>query len=96
MNISTCPFCEGMGSIVEREDKNINIDYGDFPYVIVICANCGSTGKKITIKYFNEFSKYTVEEFRNSNLLRANEALRYKEYLDDKKREAIEAWNMRR
>ncbi len=90
-----CPFCAGMGSIAEREDKNINIGYGDFPYAIVICAKCGARGEKISIKYFNEFSDYTVEEFRQSNLLRAKEELRYKEYLDNKKQEAIKAWNRR-
>ncbi len=94
--IKPCPFCDGMGSLVEREEKNINIGYGDFPYVVIVCAKCGASGEKFNIRCFNMFSNYTVEEFRNSNLLRAKEELKYKEYLDSKKQEATEAWNTRK
>jgi hypothetical protein len=41
------------------------------------------------------FSKYSVKDFRESNLLRAIEDERYDAYIEEQKKSAIDAWNMR-
>jgi ssDNA-binding Zn-finger/Zn-ribbon topoisomerase 1 len=90
-----CPFCGGEGYIKEDRIINFNIGYDDFPYVVIICKKCSSMGQKVNIIFFNRFSNYTVQEFRESNVLRAKEELRYEEYMKKCKNEAIKLWNRR-
>ena len=93
--ILDCPFC---GSNVElKEDRVINPNqgYSDFPFMAVFCIGCGARGPKVSIKYFNQFSNKSVEDFRNSNLLRVQEELAYDEYILRESTRAIDLWNAR-
>lgn len=95
-NIKPCPFCGAKGKTFEDEHKNqCGSEYGDFPYVVVVCVSCRCKGTEIPIKHFNMFSDYTVEQFRSNRALRAKEEDRYEDYLNTKKTEAINVWNKR-
>lgn len=93
--LKPCPFCSGEAMIKEERWHNPDVGYPDNQWFVGICVNCRATGQKITYKPFNQFSDYSVQDFRENNALRAKYEDRYDEYLENKKQEAMRVWNKR-
>ena len=95
MDIKECPFCGGNGEVKEETFGHPNFGQTGHYYFYVECTSCKARGGYVRIKYFNEFSEYTVEDFRQNNLVRAVEDEKYDCYLGGKKLETITLWNKR-
>ena len=93
--LKPCPFCSGKSEIRQSLIMNPNSGYPDSHYINVVCIICGAMCGKLWIKTFNEFSSHTVEDFRESNLLRANEGIKYDAYMNEQKTEVAKKWNIR-
>ena len=91
-----CPFCNcKTANIKEVRDINQNVGYGDTHYLVAMCQECDATRGKTHLKTFNEFSKYTVRDFRESNLLRAKEEEAYESYKKEVMAVVAALWNER-
>lgn len=90
-----CPFCSGEPKFCERRWVNQNQGYGDQEYYEVECTICGAIGPTVPYKYFNEFSKHTVEDFRRDNALRSRIEEQYEVYKTEMAAKAKEGWNRR-
>lgn len=94
--IKACPFCGKEGETRLETWTNPNgYAYGSCRYWFVECPTCKSKSGSVYVDNFNVFSKHTVQEFRENNLLRAVEEERYELYNNEQKNKAIELWNTR-
>jgi hypothetical protein len=95
-SLKSCPFCgcEAKQEIESWTNPN-GSEWGSGRYTYIYCPNCKAKGGYKSIDNFNIFSKYSVKDFRESNLLRAIEDERYDAYIEQQKQAAIDAWNMR-
>ena len=94
--IKKCPFCGGHAVDELEYWTNPNgFEWGSCRYALVECSQCHAKSGIVNVDNFNRFSKHTVQEFRENNLLRAREEERYEEYVDFQKLRAIELWNKR-
>jgi len=95
-DLKLCPFCGSTAKLeVERWENPNGAGWGSGRYAYVRCSGCKSHGGYTSIDNFNMFSKYTVEDFRENNLLRAVEDERYQLYEEHQQTEAVKLWNNR-
>lgn len=94
--LKPCPFCASEANLVVEDWVNPNgYGYGSGRTAYVRCLGCKAQGGFSSIDNFNMFSKYTVKDFRESNLLRAIEDERYEAYVEEQKNKAVSLWNGR-
>jgi len=94
MNLKPCSFCGSDKIKLLDKDETIS-EYCKYKYLIIVCDNCKATSGEYYIKFFNEFSKYTVQDFRENNALRSREEDSYELYINKEKIELSEKWNKR-
>jgi hypothetical protein len=91
-----CPFCNGNGKLIEESER---CGYGEYErnltFHVVKCKNCGSQSTRYEQKPLIDFTRYTVQDFRNNPVLRAKVEDDYAAYYDRTKQLAVEAWNKR-
>lgn len=96
--IKKCPFCGGEG-ILQKETIACQYHGEGYPrpyeVELVICKSCGAQSKGFKLKCFADFTTYSVEDFERNEWLRAEEDLKYDEYISERKKEAVQAWNAR-
>ena len=94
--LKPCPFCGGKPKLQKDSYSDPDRSYIDnsYDYFIIKCR-CGATKGEHAIKFFNEFSDYTVHDFRNNSALRAKTEDEYDVYLESIKLECIDDWNNR-
>ena len=95
MSLKPCPFCNGNAELKQDNWDNPNAGYGGQYGYAVFCKACGSKSATEYYKCFSHFSKYSVEDFRKSTLLRAQEDEKYQAYVDEHKYKASKKWNVR-
>ena len=95
MSIRECPFCNSKAKIVEDNWDNPNPGYGGNKGFKVECTSCAACSGTRSYATFNMFSKYSVKDFRESNLLRAREDARYEQHKDEIKYDVVKLWNQR-
>ena len=86
-NILPCPFCASRNTEI-HEDHRDNVVY-------VKCGSCGSSGKRFYYKPLVSFTYYTIDDFRNNPILRAQVEEEYFEYRKGIELDAVKAWNIR-
>jgi hypothetical protein len=95
--IALCPFC---GSKAEQKEYDERGGYGEYErtikYHLVVCGGCGAEGPKKHQKWLIDFTKYTVNDFRNNPILRARVEEEYEEYCRNVKQAALVAAILRK
>ena len=87
-NILPCPFCASDNTEIHENHRD-NVVY-------VECGSCGSSGKRFYYKPLVSFTYYTIDDFRNNPILRAQVEEEYFEYKKSIELEAVKAWNIRK
>jgi hypothetical protein len=95
--IKHCPFCGGEAEVVSKDESMSNDGYcrGSEGF-IVRCKNCEAENGYTRADFFNDFTKYSYEDFDKNMLLRIEEYERYNIHLEDCKKKSIEKWNKRK
>ena len=87
-NILPCPFCASHNAEIYEEHSTHLIYVG--------CGTCGSSGKRFRYNPLINFTNYTLNDFRNNPILRAQVEEEYFEYRKGVELDAVKAWNIRR
>lgn len=95
-DLKCCPFCGGEAALQTESWTNPNgHEWGSGRTTYVRCSRCKAQGGHVSIDNFNMFSKHTVQDFRENNLLRAIEDERYKNYVIEQQATALQLWSNR-
>lgn len=96
VEIKKCPFDGGNGVLRTTLERS---GYGEYEtsekYSEVICDKCHAVGPIFHVKHLKDFTKYTVADFRNNPILRAEVEDEYDLYCKDIAQKTVEAWNKR-
>lgn len=94
--LQPCPFCGSEGQLhIERWENPNGYAYGSGQYAYVLCKVCNARGGFSLISNFNDFTKYTLKDFQENHLIRVQEDDKYKTYVENQQKAAVDAWNRR-
>ena len=94
--LKKCPFCGNSGELkLERTTMaSGEYEYTDSVY-IVRCVICFASASRVAVETLGQFTKHTVQDFRDNPALRARVEDEYAGYLKEKRYQARENWNRR-
>ncbi len=91
-----CPFCSGEPELIERQERS---GYGEYErtltFHVVRCKKCKAKATEYEQKALIDFTRHTVQDFRNNPVLRAKVEDDYAAYIQQTKKLAVSAWNTR-
>ena len=93
--LRSCPFCSSED--VELIRRMREDGYGDYSHddMFVMCHYCYAQGPNIYVELFSQRTKYSYRYLERHPEIREKLNEKYDEYIQQKKQEAIAAWNKR-